>query len=596
MTIIRKFSLTILSFSLISSIFLVFISVTTLKHIAERQIFEVYTERIRIVMFELQQTYDKLTQTGIPELYENVYQKDIIQSLRKKYYANTDQTYLFIINKDRELILHPYISQNSPDFELAKNSYISGHIVTHENGNFQYTWKGTHKWCVFRKFIPWNWYAVFTVDDSIRYQVLIEFFIKFTAFVLFSSLGLIALIIYMVKKQILVPMKRIQKEFDNIAKGHKSKILNDYLNQKNEMSIFVNHFQKMSEQIRYQQQFEETILNVSRALSKLLNINDATKKALQIIGEFAHADRAYAVMVNEDGMILDESYEWCLKGISPFLQYIKKKHLSRAFPWFWASLQKGQDIIVPSVDTVVKDDIKEKRYFFSQDTKSFVIVPIMGSQAIIGFIGLDIVTQNKSWPEDIIDILHTTSEIMSGVWRNYKYTLEIKRKNENKRILLNNIPVQIWFLTDKDTYGAVNKVHAEFNGVGINDLSFKNIHDIFSKDIAESWHSDNDDVFKNSKQIVVEKWIPNYSGNKRLMSIIKTPKLDFKGNVEYIVCAAEDITERKQSEEQNQKLLNESNRLIRLMTGREQRVLEIKKEVNELRKQLGKEPKYRSII
>jgi len=596
MTIIRKFSLTIFSFILISSIFLIVISVTALKHIAEKQISEVYTENLRIVLFELQQTYDKLQQTGMPEIYEDVYQKDILQSLRRRYYANTNQTYLFIINNRRELVLHPYITQNSPDFVAAKNSYITAHIVLHENGNFQYTWKGVHKWCVFRKFSPWNWYAVFTVDDSIRYQVLKQFYIKFSTFVIFSSVGLIALVIFMVKKLILAPMKNIQQEFDNVARGHKTKILHKYLKQNNEISIFVDHFQKMNEQILYRQEFEETIINVSRTLSKLLNIDDATKKALQIIGEFADVDRAYAVMTSEDGIILDESYEWCSTGINPFIQHFKKTNLPNEFKWFWEFLQKGQDLVVPSVDELSTEANNEKKYFVSQDTKSFVIVPMMGSNSIIGFIGLDIVIPEKNWPVGIIDILHTTSEIMSGVWMNHKHTDEINRQNDNKRILLDNIPVQIWFLTDKDTYGAVNKVHAEFNGFVKSDMSFQNINDIFNQDIACLWHSENEDVFKNGKQIVVEKWIPNFSGDKRLMSIIKTPKLDFRGNVEYIVCVAEDFTERKQAEEKNQKIMDESNRLIRLMTGRERRVLEIKKEVNDLLKRLGNEPKYRSVI
>jgi len=596
MTIIRKFSLTILSFSLISSIFLIVISVNSLKKIAERQVAEVYTERLRIVLFELQQTYNKLQQTGMPEIYENVYQKDILNSLKTRYYANTDQTYLFIINKNRELVLHPYITGGTPDFVKAKNSDITAHIISHENGNFQYIWKGIHKWCVFRKFSPWNWYVTFTVDDNIRYQILIQFLIKFIAFVLFSSVGLIVIVIFMVKKLILTPMKSIQNEFDNVASGQKSNILNKYLKYKNEISIFVDHFQKMNEQIRYRQQFEETIIKVSRTLSKRMNIDDATKKALQIIGEFADADRAYAVMTSENGIILDESYEWCASGIRPFIEPFKQVCLYNEFPWFWACLQNGQDLVVSSVDDLLDEPNNENKYFVCQDTRSFVIVPLMDSQTIIGFIGLDIVQPEKKWPIDIIDILHTTSEIMSGMWMNHKHTDEINRQNENKRILLDNIPVQIWFLTDNNTYGAVNKVHAEFNGLDIKDMSFKSIHDIFPQEIAESWHSDNADVFQTGKQMVIAKWIPNFSGDKRFMLISKTPKLDFRGNVEYIVCVAEDITERKLAEEKNHKFMDESNRLIRLMTGREQRVMEVKKEVNALLAQAGKEPKYRSVI
>jgi PAS domain S-box-containing protein len=47
----------------------------------------------------------------------------------------------------------------------------------------------------------------------------------------------------------------------------------------------------------------------------------------------------------------------------------------------------------------------------------------------------------------------------------------------------------------------------------------------------------------------VEEWVPHASGEQRLISIVKTPKRRPDGTVEYVVCSAEDITERKHIEE-----------------------------------------------
>ena len=52
------------------------------------------------------------------------------------------------------------------------------------------------------------------------------------------------------------------------------------------------------------------------------------------------------------------------------------------------------------------------------------------------------------------------------------------------------------------------------------------------------------------KTVRTEEWVPHVSGEKRLISIIKTPKLKDDGSVEYVVCAAEDITEQKKAEEE----------------------------------------------
>ena len=119
----------------------------------------------------------------------------------------------------------------------------------------------------------------------------------------------------------------------------------------------------------------------------------------------------------------------------------------------------------------------------------------------------------------------------------------------NQRILLNNIPTQVWYLVNDHTYGAVNKAHAVFNGLHVDDMVFKSMYDIYPKSIISLYQQGNNDVFETGKSIENEIWIPNYSGEKRLLSIKKSPIADADGNIEYVVCTAEDITKQKLAEE-----------------------------------------------
>ena len=125
----------------------------------------------------------------------------------------------------------------------------------------------------------------------------------------------------------------------------------------------------------------------------------------------------------------------------------------------------------------------------------------------------------------------------------------VTRSVEDGGILLNTIQTQIWYLTDDHTYGAVNKAHAEFNGLKIEDMAFKNMYDFFLEDVVEVCRQSNVEVFTTAKPVHSEEWVPHFSGERRLISIQKTPKLRADGTVEYVVCAAEDITERKRAEE-----------------------------------------------
>jgi len=57
-----------------------------------------------------------------------------------------------------------------------------------------------------------------------------------------------------------------------------------------------------------------------------------------------------------------------------------------------------------------------------------------------------------------------------------------------------------------------------------------------------------------------------------------------------------DITNRKQAEEEKTKTMAEMERMNKLMSGREKRVIEMKREVNALLAELGRQPQYQSVL
>ncbi|MBF0528462.1 MAG: PAS domain S-box protein, partial [Deltaproteobacteria bacterium] len=131
-----------------------------------------------------------------------------------------------------------------------------------------------------------------------------------------------------------------------------------------------------------------------------------------------------------------------------------------------------------------------------------------------------------------------------------KYEQEALAKAvEERRILLDNIQTQVWYLTDDHTYGAVNAAHAAFVGVRPEDLAFKSIYDIFPGDVVELHRQGNGEVFINGKSMRTEEWLPyGPSGERRLLSILRSPIPGADGRVQQVVCSAEDITDRKQAE------------------------------------------------
>ncbi len=134
----------------------------------------------------------------------------------------------------------------------------------------------------------------------------------------------------------------------------------------------------------------------------------------------------------------------------------------------------------------------------------------------------------------------------------------LKNSEEAKKILLDNIKTQVWYLTDKKTYGAVNNSHAEFYRKKISDMAFNSFDKVFDKKTASKMEKDNEDVFSKKSVIYNEEWTVDGAGKKTFLAITKTPQLNSDKSVEYVVCSAEDITVRKEFEdrmlESNQEL------------------------------------------
>ena len=141
---------------------------------------------------------------------------------------------------------------------------------------------------------------------------------------------------------------------------------------------------------------------------------------------------------------------------------------------------------------------------------------------------------------------------------------QIARLAREQDILLNNIDAQVWYLTDVQTYGAVNEGHAAFFGVEVSDLAHKTLWERMpSEEEVKTCIDGNKQVFSDKKSIKTEEYVANGQGEKRLLAITKTPMLDQEDKVKHVVCSAVDITEQKEmeqelahSEERFQKMLS----------------------------------------
>ena len=106
-------------------------------------------------------------------------------------------------------------------------------------------------------------------------------------------------------------------------------------------------------------------------------------------------------------------------------------------------------------------------------------------------------------------------------------------------ILFDNINIQTWYLTDPETYSIVNYAHAKFLGKNKNELIDKSVKGILTERCIEQ----NKKVFTTKKPLITKEVFNNYLGEGRILKVNRVPQLDESGNVAFVMCTGEDITD-----------------------------------------------------
>ncbi len=133
--------------------------------------------------------------------------------------------------------------------------------------------------------------------------------------------------------------------------------------------------------------------------------------ALQKIGEFSGIDRSYVFLYEAENEMMSCKYEWCREGIQPELPNLQKIPLD-SFAWSNSILRAGKEFHIPSIQDLPQHAELEKREFLRQDIKSLLVVPMMHSGDVIGFLGFDSVRTAKTWSDETISVLKIASEII----------------------------------------------------------------------------------------------------------------------------------------------------------------------------------------
>ena len=171
--------------------------------------------------------------------------------------------------------------------------------------------------------------------------------------------------------------------------------------------------------------FEQLLLEQSAAImtARGEQFNDVVQATLAVIGDYLGVDRAYIFRFDDEKQTMSNTVEWCAPGVESTIHTLQDLPQD-VFPAWMASLQAGEEILIPDVQALPPTWATEKEALENQSIHSVLVLPMSVDQRLFGFIGFDSVQPGTRWSPESRSILKFFASNIASSWQN-----EVKRQD-----------------------------------------------------------------------------------------------------------------------------------------------------------------------
>ncbi|MBF0572940.1 MAG: PAS domain-containing protein [Desulfamplus sp.] len=133
-------------------------------------------------------------------------------------------------------------------------------------------------------------------------------------------------------------------------------------------------------------------------------------------------------------------------------------------------------------------------------------------------------------------------KILSDLLESRRQMCELQNTKGLLTSLLHSMYDIVFFKDINGVYLGCNKAFAEHLGLSIEEIIGKTDYDLFTKEDADFFRSNDKKMLKIMKPLHNEDWISYPDGRRRMIDTLKTPYLDSKGSLIGIIGVSRDIT------------------------------------------------------
>lgn len=271
-------------------------------------------------------------------------------------------------------------------------------------------------------------------------------------------------------------------------------------------------------------------------------------RALGELGRFAQADRAFVFQSSDDGMLFDNTHEWCVHGVEPQRASLQGVPLDEA-PLFLRTIKHFAIVDFPCIDALPAAAEADRKLLRAQSIQSVLAAPMVANGRLLGFVGLDAVRRQRTWSDEDRTLLTLVGNAFTGVLERKRALDGLLASEARYRSVVESVKEVIFQLDEAGRWTFLNKSWASLTGYRLEDSLGRAFLSYVHPDDREQ----HGEVFEQvlSGELVTCVHAARYrcaGGGFRWLELSARPILDACGKPVGLSGTLDDITRQKEHE------------------------------------------------
>lgn len=297
------------------------------------------------------------------------------------------------------------------------------------------------------------------------------------------------------------------------------------------------------------------VAKVSNCLLTIENYEQSINAALAALGKAVVADRIYIfknhLHPTTGEMLISQQWEWVAPGIISEIDNPELQNFSYndCFPRWYENFCRGEAIV-----GLVKDfPQSEQEILQEQGILSVLATPIEIKGKLWGFIGFDNTQSEHHWTDIEKSVLKAAAGTIGGAIASHQTETKLLESQQFLKLLIDSIPQIIVWKDTNSVFQGCNKSAAKIAGLDSpEDIVGKTDYDMpWTEEEANFYQECDKRVMESGEaELHIIETQKQSDGKRAWLDTNKIPLKDAKGNIIGILVTVEDITRRKEFEEE----------------------------------------------